>query len=556
MDKILTVKKEKLYSFIWTVPIVALIIAGTLIYRSHFNKGPEITLILSKADGIEAGKTAIKALSVNVGKIESITLSPDRKNVIATARMDPGTEDLIREDSRFWIQKVRIDRQGVTGLDTLLSGYYIELSPGNSPRPSKMFSVLDDPPIATDDRGLFLTLHSRSFKRVSPGSILKFKGIEAGYIIDANYDFQKQIMTYRVFVSYPFSKTVDSGTKFWISSGITFSMGPDGLKVDTDSLENIISGGISFDNIEGSLNDEDDVPVKNDHVFTLYNDRTSIVPTYASSRTLDYVILLPYPDRGLQPESPVFFQGVQVGVVKRAPYFPENYRLFHNYSKYTAVLISIQQERYEKSSLETIDEIRQDIEHLIREKNLTASVENMNMLTGKKCIDLLMVEAPGTERIVYNAPYHGYPVIPSLDKSLNTIQDDLSRFTHKLATLPMEDLANNVNQLLKNFQNTALEINALTSNINAIADKLHKENISHEMLSTLKEVQSILASYNSDSALYRDLSQAVKELNSTLKGVKPVVSKVNEKTNSLVFSYDRQDPVPAGKKEKKENKKK
>jgi paraquat-inducible protein B len=120
----------------------------------------------------------------------------------------------------------------------------------------------------------------------------------------------------------------------------------------------------------------------------------------------------------------------------------------------------------------------------------------------------------------------------------------------------MEDLANNVNQLLKNFQNTALEINALTSNINAIADKLHKENISHEMLSTLKEVQSILASYNSDSALYRDLSQAVKELNSTLKGVKPVVSKVNEKTNSLVFSYDRQDPVPAGKKEKKENKKK
>ena len=67
MDKILTVKKEKLYSFIWTVPIVALIIAGTLIYRSHFNKGPEITLILSKADGIEAGKTAIKALSVNVG---------------------------------------------------------------------------------------------------------------------------------------------------------------------------------------------------------------------------------------------------------------------------------------------------------------------------------------------------------------------------------------------------------------------------------------------------------------------------------------------------------
>ena len=211
MDKILTVKKEKLYSFIWTVPIVALIIAGTLIYRSHFNKGPEITLILSKADGIEAGKTAIKALSVNVGKIESISLSPDRKNVVAIARMNPGTDDLIRDDSRFWIQKVRIDRQGVSGLDTLLSGYYIELSPGNSPKPARMFTVLDDPPLATDDRGLYLTLHSESLKKVSPGSILKFKGIEAGHVLDANYDFDKQIMTYRVFVPEPYSRLIDSG---------------------------------------------------------------------------------------------------------------------------------------------------------------------------------------------------------------------------------------------------------------------------------------------------------------------------------------------------------
>ncbi|WP_274968743.1 intermembrane transport protein PqiB [Succinimonas amylolytica] len=552
MDKILTVKREKLYSFIWTVPIVALIIAGTLIYRSHFNKGPEITLILSKADGIEAGKTAIKALSVNVGKIESISLSQDRKNVVAIARMNPGTEDLVRDDSRFWIQKVRIDRQGVSGLDTLLSGYYIELSPGNSPKPSRMFTVMDDPPLATDDKGIYLTLHSESLKKVSPGSALKFKGIEAGHVLDANYDFEKQIMSYRVFVAEPYASIIDSGTKFWISSGITFSMGPDGLKVDTDSIENIISGGISFDNIEGnSLNEDDDVPVHNDHVFVLYNDRLSIIPTYAQNRTLNYIIFLPFPDRGLQAESPVFFKGVQVGVVKKMPYFPENYRIFHDYSKYTAVLIGIQQERFEKSSLESIEEIRQDIDNLIKNKNLTASVENMNILTGKKCIDLQSDVDPAANRLVFNAPYHGYQVIPSLDKSFSTIQDDLSRFTHKLATLPMEDLANNVNQLLKNFQNTALEINALTSNINAIAEKLHKENVSQEMLNTLKEVQAIMSSYSSDSALYRELSLAVKELNSTLKGVKPVVTKVNEKTNSLVFSYDRQDPVPAGKKENK-----
>jgi paraquat-inducible protein B len=46
------IKKEKLYSLVWFVPVIALCLAISLIYSSNFNKGPVITLILNKADGL------------------------------------------------------------------------------------------------------------------------------------------------------------------------------------------------------------------------------------------------------------------------------------------------------------------------------------------------------------------------------------------------------------------------------------------------------------------------------------------------------------------------
>ncbi len=547
MEKTLTVKKEKLYSFIWIVPLVALIIAASLIYQTHFNKGPQITLILSKADGIEAGKTTIKALSVVVGKVQSISLSPDRKNVIAEVQMDRGTEDLINEDAKFWIQKVRIDREGVSGLDTILSGYYIELEPGKSKHPRKLFTVLDEPPFTPDSKGLYINLYSKSSKKVSEGDTVKFKGIDAGKILDANYDFEKNRMMYRVFIAEPFSKLINSHTEFWISSGISFSMGPNGLKVDTDSLENIVAGGISFDNLEENLMSELK-PAKNDDTFLLHANRFDLSPTYDEDRTLNYVVLLKKPERGIQKDSPVFFKGVQVGVVKKAPYFPKDYRLFHDSSDYSPVLLTIQQERFEKSTLESIDTLKEDITDLIKNKNLTASVESMNLFTGQSNITLSIGDgkAVNKNRIIHEEPYDGYTVIPSMDSDFKKKKKDIGIFAHNLATLPLKDLSDNVNRLLTNFQNTSGEVQALTANLNAIVNKLQKENVSGEMVGTLKQIQNIMGSYSADSAFYQDLSTAIKELNTTMKGLQPVVRKVDEKTNSLVFSYDRGDPIPQG----------
>ena len=108
MSKSIKIRKEKFYSFVWIIPIVAVCIAFSLVYSTHFNKGPKISLILNSADGLEAGKTAIKTKSVEVGKIVSISLTDDLKHVIAEAQMNKDVAHLLNNESKFWIENTSI----------------------------------------------------------------------------------------------------------------------------------------------------------------------------------------------------------------------------------------------------------------------------------------------------------------------------------------------------------------------------------------------------------------------------------------------------------------
>lgn len=535
------IKKEKLYSLIWLVPFVALCLAISLVYSSNFNKGPVITLILNKADGLEEGKTAIKALSVEVGKIKKISLTPDLKSVKATVQMNLGTEELLKDDSVFWIQKPRIDRQGVSGLSTILSGYYIELKPGISEQSSDNFNVLEDPPIAIEDSSLLVTLESKSSKMVSEGDVVSFKGMFVGNVVAKQYDFNTGKLQYKVNIRKPFSSLVNKDTKFWISSGISVGMGADGLNIDTDSIESILKGGISFDNFIDS--DVKLPPSTNGSVFNLYNNKNDIMINYA--KNIDYIVFLKKPSKNLVVDSPVFYKGLQVGIVKKSPYFSKGFKLFKDSTDSAAVLISIQIERFDKNNERSVNELSADIDYLIKNKGLTANVETLNIITGRNYINLTEEKNhPDKKASLKHDKYDGYAVIPSFEKDISTLQQDITAFVHNLGTLPINELLYNINVLVKNSQRTSAEITALVANVDALVDNINKNDLSGEMLNTLKSLDKTLNSYSSDSEMYKELGKSLKSLNNTLKSIEPVVKKLDEKPDALIFSYDKEDPMP------------
>jgi len=80
-------------SVAWLLPLIALAIAGGAAWRHYAALGPQITIVLDNAAGLEAGRTAIKYRDVEIGRIESLAFDDDFARVRARARMDGAVRD-------------------------------------------------------------------------------------------------------------------------------------------------------------------------------------------------------------------------------------------------------------------------------------------------------------------------------------------------------------------------------------------------------------------------------------------------------------------------------
>ena len=87
-------------SLVWLVPIVALLVAGSLFVRTVILVGPRIDIEFATADGIEPGKTDVRYKEVVVGKVQTVSLRGDRKRVIVTVRLDRSAAGLAVKDTQ------------------------------------------------------------------------------------------------------------------------------------------------------------------------------------------------------------------------------------------------------------------------------------------------------------------------------------------------------------------------------------------------------------------------------------------------------------------------
>ena len=118
-------QRDWIPSLIWLIPILAAVIGISLAVNTWFQRGPEITIIFNSAEGLEAGKTKVKYKEVDIGTVQSLTLSEDRSHVLVSVQLKKEARSFTAADSRFWIVRPRIAGSGVSGLSTLLFGSYI-----------------------------------------------------------------------------------------------------------------------------------------------------------------------------------------------------------------------------------------------------------------------------------------------------------------------------------------------------------------------------------------------------------------------------------------------
>lgn len=116
--------------FVWILPLIAAIAAGWLVLKSVRETGPVISIQFNDGSGIQANQTVLKYHGVRIGEVRSVRLTKDTTHVEVEARLTAAAESLAREGSQFWIVRPEVGAGGLHGLETIVSGPYIQVQPG------------------------------------------------------------------------------------------------------------------------------------------------------------------------------------------------------------------------------------------------------------------------------------------------------------------------------------------------------------------------------------------------------------------------------------------
>lgn len=537
------VQKVKNWSPVWIFPIVTALIGAWILFYHYSHQGPEVTLITTNAEGIEGGKTRIKSRSVDVGVIESTTLTDDLTHVEIKARLNSGMEKLLHSDSVFWVVKPQVGREGISGLGTLLSGAYIELQPGTKGSNPSQFQLLDSPPLAPPDaKGIRILLESNKAGQLSPGDPVLFRGYRVGSVETSNFNPEKRNIIYQLFINAPNDRLVTTNVRFWKDSGIAVDLTSAGMRVEMGSLSTLFGGGVSFDVPDGLDLGE---PVANKTEYHLFDDQKTIQDSIYTQH-IDYVMFFKDSVRGLQPGAPVEFRGIRLGTVGKVPFFIPGLHQRLNDDYRIPVQIRIEPERL-INQLGGDTDVRAHIDELMN-RGLRGSLKTGNLVTGALYVDLDFY--PKAEPRGKFREFGGYAIIPTVSGGLAQIQQRLMEALDKINNLPINPLIQQATNTLAESQTTMKHVQTTLDNLNKITSSQSMQDLPADMQKTLRELNRSMQGFQPGSAAYNKMVADMQRLDQVLRELQPVLKTLNDKSNALVFeAKDKKDPQPKRAKE-------
>lgn len=542
------VSRIKQWSPIWVVPIAAVLIGIWMLFNHYQQQGALLTLLTADAEGLVAGKTQIKSRSVDVGQVVSVELSDDLKQVIVKARMKPNISPLLNTGSQFWVVKPQVGRGGITGLNTLLSGVYIELQPGDAEQAQLEYQLLDAPPIAPADApGVRVVLNTEDSGGLVIGDPVLYRGYEVGTVEHSEFDLALRRTKYQLYIRAPYDGLVSENVRFWLSSGFSVDLSAEGLQVDVGSATTLLSGGVSFDLMQGWPAGES---VNNGAEFQLFPNKQSIQDGLYSE-FVEYLLFFEESVRGLKAGAPVEYRGVRVGTVTSVPFFFSIDKPFEvSLQQGIPVLIRIEAGRlYENLSLA---QLRQELEKAVRH-GMHGALKTGNLLTGALYIDLdinqdatidVEQQAMQAQQLALSQSA-GYPMLPTARSGLSNIEQKVLMALDKINNLPVEQLLVQSEQTMQSTEVLLQNASKMVTQLDTLVSSPQVQQLPAQLQQSLQDLQQMLAGLSPGSVAYDRLNGNLQTLDQVLRELQPVLQTLNQQSNALIFEADTPtDPEP------------
>lgn len=218
--------------------------------------GPELSIAFDDGRGLLPGETRVCYLGQPVGYVTTTQTDPTSKTVRTTIRLESKFSVLAKSDSIFTLVRPRVSLEGVSGLDTLITGAYIAAEPGSGGDSVTSFvgrtvSQEEWDKLNAEREGLRLTLTADTIPNIVEGAPVFYRGITAGSVLKKSLDKQGR-PSLEIVIRSGFREMVRTNSRFWRVPATSVTAGPGVLNVQIQNLASLVNGGIAFDAFDPS----------------------------------------------------------------------------------------------------------------------------------------------------------------------------------------------------------------------------------------------------------------------------------------------------------------
>lgn len=522
-------------SIVWLIPLLALLIALGVAWQSYAERGPLIKITFENASGVVAGQTELRFRDVSVGLVEKIGFTEKLDHVVVSVRLDKSVSPFVDDGAEFYVVRPEITSRGVSGLETVLSGVYIQgVWDDQAGGLSNEHEGRSDAPLMdSQDGGLRLFLKAAPDAGLTENAPIVYQGIEVGRIGRAKITEDGQTVEAEAIIYASHTQLVTTATRFWDASGFSFSLGSGGARIDFSSVASLVSGGVTFRTVVSGGR-----PAQNDDEFLVYADEGSARSSVFSEEegaSLDLTAIFDDNVSGLAVDAPIDLGGVRVGRVTALNGMVDPDQFGDNRVRLAATL-SINPARLGLEGEAGPDQALDFLARRVRE-GLRARLVSASLLSGGLKVELIVEDVPQSPDASLDLEGQPNPRFPTTDSDIADVSATAEGVFERINNLPIEELLQSAIGLMDNVSRVAgspdlralptdlraavgdvrdvigaPEVQALPARISAVADQietlvktLNDQDISGRILSVVDAAQTAVDGVNESVAGIPDL---------------------------------------------------
>lgn len=536
-------------SFVWFIPLIALAIALGVAWQSYNDRGPLITIAFENGAGITKDETLLKYRDISVGVVEEVSFTDGLETVLVTVRLDKKVAPYVDQGSTFWVVRPELTARGISGLDTVLSGVFIEGAwDSEIGGATSAFNGLEDAPLFRPSApGLEIALRATANGQLTENAPIFFRGIEVGRVGKARISPKTNYAIAEAIIYEPHGRLITPSTRFWDTSGFSVSIGATGAEIDFTSLATLISGGISFDTfVSGGER------VSDGEMFLInVDEETARNSVFNASEVETLLVNAVFDDNvsGLAVGAAVELSGLKIGEVQTVSGIIDRAQFGDGRVRLNATL-AIQPA---KLGLETDPSPSAALNFLagrVRE-GFRARLASASLLTGGLKVEFLQTDVAPPDS-VFDMTVE-IPQLPTTKGQITDAAGTVEGVITRINNLPIEELLTSAIDLMnsaqvfvsnEDLQGAPAEVVGLLSDVRGLVSSEEVKNVPVLLNATLVRVEAIVAQLEQEQLVAR-LGKAVDAATGAAEGVDTAIEGLPALLTSVTALADKATALPA-----------